>query len=399
MRTKPRVLDTLLGRHRTRAVFAGAGLLLLAVFFLQRVALRPGAAAPRSPAPAAIAVETALAKRADVPIYLEGLGTVQAFYTVKITPRVDGRLERIGFAEGQVVKKGAFLAQIDPRPFQAVLEQAVATRDKDAEQLANAARDLARYQSLAPRDLVSRQTLDTQRAQVGQLKAQLEADRAAIDAARTELGYTTITSPIDGRAGIRLVDPGNVVHASDTTGIVVITRMQPISIVFTLPEDDLLAINDALAAGPVPAVALPREGGSDLDRGRVTVVDNEIDPATGTMRIKATFPNAHEHLWPGQFVKVRTLVKVERNALTIPAAALQRGPEGEFVYVVRPDSTVAAQPVTTGLESGASVVVASGLQAGARLVTSNQFRLQPGARVQVLRAARGAPGHAGRASP
>jgi multidrug efflux system membrane fusion protein len=387
-------------RPAVRAVLGGAALVLCAAFFLQRLAARPGEAASPQRAPAEIAVETALASRADVPVYLEGLGTVQAYYTVKVTPRVDGQLERVGFVEGQKVKKGAFLAQIDPRPFKAALAQAVAARDKDAAQLANAKRDLARYEDLAPQNLVSRQTLDAQRAQVGQLEAQLESDRAAIDAARTQLDYTTITSPIAGRTGMRQVDPGNVVHAALTTGIVVVTQMQPISAVFTLPQDHLLAVRDALAAGRVPAIALARAGGRELDRGSVAVVDNEIDAASGTMRLKATFPNAHERLWPGEFVKVRTLVGIRHRALTIPAAALQRGPDGEFAYVVRPDSTVAAQPVRTGLESGASVVVESGLQEGARVVTSNQFRLQPGARVRVLAAsaARRAPAGARDAS-
>jgi len=380
----------LLARHRIRAVFVGIALLLGAIVVLQRFAARPDAAAAEAPA-AAIPVETALATRADVPVELEGLGTVQGFNTVKIKPRVDGELEKIGFVEGETVKKGAFLAQIDPRPFQAALEQAIAARDKDAEQLANAERDLARYQSLAPQDLVSRQTFDAQRAQVGELKAQLGADRAAIDAARTQLGYTTIVSPIAGRTGIRQVDAGNVVHASDAAGIVVITQMQPIAVVFTLPENDLLAVNQALAAGAVHVVALERDGTSELDRGTITVVDNEIDQTTGTIRIKATFANQHQRLWAGEFVKVRARLGTDSHALTIPAAALQRGPEGEFAYVVRPDSTVTVQPITAGLESGAVVIIASGLQDGERVVTSNQFRLQPGARVRLVEHA-AAPG-------
>jgi len=383
MANQPNAVTALFGRHRTRTVFIGIALLLGAIVVLQRFAARPDAAAAEAK-PAGIPVESALATRADVPVELEGLGTVQGFNTVKITPRVDGQLERIGFVEGQVVKKGAFLAQIDARPFQAALEQATAARDKDAEQLANAERDLARYQALAPQDLVSRQTFDAQRAQVGQLKAQLEADRAAIDAARTQVGYTTIVSPIAGRTGIRQVDAGNVVHASDTAGIVVITQMQPIAVIFTLPENDLLAVNEALAAGPVQVVALARDGASELDRGTVAVVDNEIDQTSGTIRIKATFANLHQRLWAGEFVKVRARLGTDSHALTIPAAALQRGPEGEFVYVVRPDSTVAAQPITAGLESGAVVIVAGGLQDGERVVTSNQFRLQPGALVRLV---------------
>jgi len=374
------------GRRRTRAAFIVAGL-LCAIVLWQRFALQPSSAAEAARPTTAIPVETALAKRADLPVELEGLGTVQAFYTVKITPRVDGELQRVRFVEGQVVKRGALLAQIDPRPYRAVLQQAIASRDKDANQLANAARDLARYEGLAPKNLVSRQTLDTQRALVGQLKAQLEGDRAAIDAARTQLSYTTINSPIDGRTGLRLVDPGNVVHASDATGIVIVTQMQPISVIFTFPEDDLVAVSRALAAGPVRAVALTRGGAKELDRGTISVIDNEIDPTTGTMRLKATFPNLDNRLWPGEFVKVRAQLGTDRHVLTIPAAAIQRGPEGEFAYVVGPDATVKAQQVTTGLESGASVVVEKGLRDGARVVTSNQFRLQPGARVRVLEAA------------
>jgi len=394
MQGEPRITQSPFGRHGTRAVFVGAAVLLCAIFLGYKLVLRPSAAAARPQPPAAVPVETALAKRADVPVDVEGLGTVQAFYTVKITPRVDGELLKVGFVEGQVVKKGALLAQIDPRPYRAALEQATAARDKDADQLDNASRDLERYETLAPQDLVSRQTLDTQRAQVAQLKAQLEGDRAAIDAARTQLDYTTITSPIAGRTGIRTVDPGNVVHASDATGIVIVTQMQPISVVFTLPEDDLIEVNRALGAGPVQVVALPRGGATELGRGTISVVDNEIDPATGTMRLKATFPNPHGELWPGQFVTVRMRLGTERQALTVPAAAIQRGSEGEFAYVVGPDSTVAAQPVTTGLESGPSVVVEKGLQDGARVVTSNQFRLQPGARIQVLEPAAPAGGAA-----
>ena len=376
----------LIRMSRTRAVMIGTALLLGAAFYWQRLTPAPSAAAGPAQTPPAIPVETALTKRADVPVYLEGLGTVQAFYTVKVTPRVDGQLQKIGFVEGQTVQKGAFLAQIDPRPYRAALEQAMAAKDKDAAQLVNAERDLARYKLLAPHDLVSRQTLDTQRALVAQIKAQLEGDQAAIDSARTQLDYTTITAPIRGRTGIRQIDPGNVVHASDTTGIVVITQMQPISVIFALPEDDLSAVSTAMAKAPVTVVALPRDGETELDRGTIALIDNQIDQATGTIRLKATFPNPHDRLWPGEFVSMRTLLKTERNALTIPSAAVERGPDGVFTYVVRPDSTVAEQAIMLGEESGTSVVVKSGLRDGARVVTSNQYRLQPDARVRVVAA-------------
>ena len=396
MANVPKASLPLIRVRRPRVVLIGAALLLCAAFDWERRMVAPSAAASPPKTQSAIPVETALAKRADVPVYLEGLGTVQAFYTVKVTPRVDGQLQKIGFVEGQIVRKGAFLAQIDPRPYRATLEQAIAVKDKDTEQLLNAERDLDRYKILAPQDLVSRQTLDTQRALVAQTKAQLEADRAAIDSARTQLDYTTITSPIRGRTGIRQVDPGNVVHASDTTGIVVITQLQPISVIFALPEDDLASVSAAMAKGAVSVVALPRDGQTQLDRGTIALIDNQIDQTTGTIRLKATFPNPHETLWPGEFVNMRALLETERNALTIPSEAVQRGPDGVFTYVVRPDSTVAQQPITLGEESGTSVVVKSGLPDGARVVTSNQYRLQPDAHVRVVAAAAQASPAAGR---
>jgi multidrug efflux system membrane fusion protein len=338
------------------------------------------AAVPKTPS--AIRVDVAAAKRADVPLYAQGLGTVQAYYTVTITPRVDGQIVKIGFAEGRSVKKGALIAQIDPRPYQAALEQARGTQDKDLALLENAQRDLKRYEMLAPQDLASKQTVDTQRALVAQLNAQLKTDQAAVDSARTQLDYTTITSPIDGRTGIRLVDPGNNVHAADTTGIVVVTQVQPISVIFTLPEEQLSAVTDALTHGPVAVSALSRDGGTELDRGILELVDNQIDPTTGTVRLKATFPNAHNTLWPGEFVNARALLKTRRDQIVIPGSAVQRGPDGLFAYVVRPDSTVEARPLKISDDSGEIVAVDDGLKEGEQVVTSNQYRLQPDAKVR-----------------
>lgn len=372
---------------RTRVVMAVAALVVCAVLYGWHHAATRNAAA-ESGAGTAIPVETALAARANVPVYLQGLGAVQAFYTVKITPRVDGQLQTVGFVEGQRVAKNDVLAQIDPRLYQASLEQALAARAKDASQLANAERDLKRYQTLAPQNLTSQQTLNAQQALVAQDNAQIKADQAAIDSARTELSYTTIRSPIRGVTGIRMVDPGNIVHATDTAPIVVITQVQPISVIFSLPEDELDEVHGAMAKGPVSVVALPRDasagGKAVLDRGRIDLIDNQIDQATGTISLKATFPNPHETLWPGEFVNARTLLKTEHDVLTIPSAALQHGPDGAFTYVVQPDHTVKVQAIGVGGESGDSVVVTSGLQAGARVVTSNQFRLQPGALVQTI---------------
>ncbi len=345
------------------------------------LARKPAAAAGK-PAGRPVAVDTAGVTQSDVPIYLQGLGTVQAFYTVTVTARVDGELEKIGFTEGQTVHKGDLLAEIDPRPNQAALAQALATKAKDAAQLANARRDFERYTVLQPQDLASKQTVDTQRAMVDQLTAQLAIDEAQIANARTQLDYTRITSPIDGRTGIRLIDPGNIVHAADTTGIVVVTQVQPIAVIFTLPEENLGMVGAALSAGPVQVSVVPRDGGGELDEGALTLIDNQIDPATGTAKFKAIFKNAHDTLWPGQFVNTRVLVRVDKNALTIPSTAVQLGAHGPFTYVVKDDSTVEARPLTLGQESNGVTIVTRGLEVTDRVVTSNQYRLQAGARVQ-----------------
>ena len=370
-------------KHAWIGVLALAALALLAWRTLVHV---PADAATRS-APPTIAVDTAAVTHADVPIYLTGLGTVQAFYTVTVTARVDGELQKIAFTEGQTVHKGDLLAQIDPRPNQAAYDQAVATKAKDAAQLTNAKRDLERYTILQPQDLASKQTVDTQRATVDQLSAQIQVDQALIDNARTQLDYTRITSPIDGRTGIRLVDPGNIVHAAATTGIVVVTQVQPICVIFTLPEENLAAVNAALAAGPVSVTTVTRDGGRALDEGTLSLVDNEIDQTTGTAKLKATFGNAHNALWPGQYVDARVLVRMERNVLALPTTAVQLGPNGPFTYVVKPDSTVEVRQLTIGDESGGLTVVKTGLALNERVVTSNQYRLQAGVHVRVTAAA------------
>jgi membrane fusion protein, multidrug efflux system len=366
------------GKRGLLGVLALAGLLL----FGWRTLLHKSADAAARKAPPAIAVETAVVTHADVPIYLSGLGTVQAYYTVTVTARVDGELQKIAFTEGQTVHKGDLLAQIDPRPNQAAYDQALAAKARDAAQLANAKRDLERYMVLQPQDLASKQTVDTQRAMVDQLSAQLQADQAAIDNAHTQLEYTRITSPIEGRTGIRLVDPGNIVHAAATTGIVVVTQVQPISVVFTLPEEDLPAVSAALALGPVTVTTLSRDGSTELDQGTLALIDNEIDQATGTARLKATFSNSRNTLWPGQYVNARVLVRTARQALTLPTTAVQLGPNGPFTYVVKADSTVEVRPLKIGDESGGMTVINNGVALNERVVTSNQYRLQPGARVK-----------------
>ena len=358
---------------------------------------RSNAAGPPHNGGGAIAVDVANVKRADVPVYLDGLGTIQAFNTVTVTARVDGELQKIAFEEGRMVNKGELLAQIDPRPFQAALELAMAQKAKDEAQLQSAKADLERYLTLAPEHLASKQILDAQRASVAGLEAQIKGDQANIDNAHTQLQYTSITSPIQGRTGIRRVDVGNNVRATDTTGIVVVTQLQPISLIFTLPEDSLSVIGSAMSAGKVTVEAMSRDGSKELDRGTVTLVDNQIDQNTGTIRLKAVFPNPDNKLWPGQYIDARVLVRTDKGALTIPSTAVQRGPDGVFTYVVKADSTVEMRPLQVGEESGAVMVVQDGISEGEKVVTSNQYRLQPGAHVKVGHEA--APQLVGRAQP
>jgi|HubBroStandDraft_1064217.scaffolds.fasta_scaffold00471_26 membrane fusion protein, multidrug efflux system len=358
-----------------RFILGAAGVLvLLLAWHWIAAALRPKVVEK----PPTVAVDLAPVRRADVPVYLEGLGTVQAFYTVTVTARVDGQINKVAFKEGQDVKRGDLLVQIDPRPYQAALGVAVATRDKDKAQLANAHLDMDRYAALAPEDLASKQTVDTQRALIAQLAAQVKADEAAIDNARTQLDYATITSPIDGRTGIRLVDPGNIVHATATTGMVVVTQLEPIAVIASLPEEDFLELQSALQRGAVTATALSRDDKEALDTGHVELIDNQIDQTTGTIRVKAILPNTKRLLWPGEFVNLRLLTQTRQQVLTIPASALERGPEGTFTYVVQPNSTVAMAPLTTLEQTGDIVVVAKGLTEGQQVVASNQYRLQPG---------------------
>jgi multidrug efflux system membrane fusion protein len=343
----------------------------------------PAAAQVPVPAPAAIPVQAATASKADVPIYETGLGNVQAFNTVTVKVRVDGELQKVDFTEGQMVKAGDLLAQIDPRPFQAALDQAIAKEAQDQAQLGNARLNLQRDENLVTRQFATQQTVDNEKASVAQLEATIKGDEAAIESARVQLGYTTITAPISGHTGIRLIDQGNIVHATDTTGIVVVTQLQPISVIFTLPEDDLPAIADAQARGPISTAALSRDDKSVLDQGTLAVVDNQMDQTTGTLRLKATFPNPHNRLWPGQFVNIRVLLRTDRDVLTVPSGAIQHSASGLYVYRVRPGDTVAVQPVEVGPYGDHVAVVTAGLEAGDRVVTAGQYRLQAGARVAI----------------
>lgn len=367
--------------RRTRVIVATLATATLAAAWYWTAT---SSAQPRPSPPATVVpVETAVATRTDLPVYLDALGTVKAFNTATITSRIDGQLDKLNFNEGQDVRAGDALAQIDPRPYQSQLAQAEAKKAQDEAQLANAQRDVQRYLMLAPEDYASKQTLDATRSLVAQLSAQIKADHAAIDGAKTQLAYTSITAPFSGRTGIRMVDEGNIVRASDTSGIVVITQLQPISVIFTLPQDDLLDVSSAMTAGPVLATALSSDGKTELDRGTLTLIDNVIDTSTGTVRLKATFPNQDRKLWPGQFVNIRLLMRTLPHVLTVPSDAISRGPNGAFTYVVKNDTTVEMRPVDVDRDTDGITQIANGLKEGERVVTTGQYRLQQDAHVQV----------------
>jgi multidrug efflux system membrane fusion protein len=318
----------------------------------------------------------------DIPLYVNGVGTVQAYNTVNVLARVDGQLESVDFREGQDVKAGDKLAQIDARPFQAALDAALGTLAKDQATLANARRDLARYQDTASKGYSSRQQLDTQAALVESTNAQIQADQAAVENARVQLGYTTITSPIDGRTGIRHIDKGNIVHAADTTGLVVITQLQPISVIFTLPQDALPRVTAAEQSGqPLAVAAFARDGVTELGQGVLELVDNQIDQTTGTIRLKARFANPTRSLWPGEFVNARLQVGTVHDGLVVDSRVVQRGPKGVFAYVIKPDNSVEMRTIEPGQDYAGQTIVTKGLAANERVVVDGQMRLQAGSKV------------------
>ncbi len=321
------------------------------------------------------------ARAADVPVYLDGVGTARALNTVTVRPQVDGKLINVSFTEGQDVTKGFVLAKIDPTIYQAQYDQAVAAKAKNEAQLANARLDLERYTRLAATNAINKQQLDTQRALVNQLEAQIKADQAAIDNARAVLSYTDITAPIAGRTGIRLVNEGNLVRAQDALGLVVLTQVRPIAVFFSLPQQDLPELTRGLSESPLPIDAFGADRKSPLDRGKVLVIDNQVDQTTGTVKLKAEFPNSNLQLWPGQFVNVRVLIDTLRQVVVVPTAAIQRGPQGTFVYVVRDDSTVTVRRVTLTQQDDVQAVVRSGLEVGERVVTTGFARLAEGTQV------------------
>ncbi len=373
---------------RRRGKAAGAG--LFAVLCAAVAGLTPGGPvraqqppAAGAPASQGVPVQAVAVRKADVPVLLRNIGSVQAYQSVLVRARVDGTLERIFFTEGQDVKVGDSLALIDPRPYAAVLAQAKAKRAADESQLGNAQRDLTRYSNLASRDFASRQQVDTQSASVAQFTANLQGDDATIATAQLNLNFCNITSPIEGRVGLRMVDIGNLIHASDATGIVTITQVHPISVIFTLPQDTLPQIRAAMARSKLPVQAYTSDDKTLLSQGELLTTDNTIDQTTGTIRLKAVFANTDDKLWPGQFVNARLQVDTLKDALVVPSATIQRGPDGVFVYVVKPDQTVAVQAVGIRQDDGQIAVIDKGLDNGASVVLSGQSRLQAGVKVAV----------------
>jgi multidrug efflux system membrane fusion protein len=330
----------------------------------------------------AVPVLAALAATTDVPVTTDAVGTIQALNTATVRAQVEGRLLEVVFREGQDVKAGDILARIDPRTYQAAYDQAVAKLAQNQALLANARIDLERYVRLAATNSGSKQQADTQRATVAQLEAQLKMDQAQIDTARTQLDYTTIRAPISGRTGIRLVDAGNIIRGGDANGIVVITQVTPVSLLFSMPQQQLQALRAAMQKGSVSVQALEADNRTIIETGSIDVIDNQVDPTTGTVKVKAQFANADLRLWPGQFVNVRVFVSTIAGATTIPAAAVQRGPTGPFVYVVDTNKAVQTN-VTLGLQNENIAVVTGGVTSGTRVVTSGFGRLSDGAEVSV----------------
>ncbi len=345
-----------------------------------------GAAAAQTPQAPPVTIATA--DRQDVKVFASGIGTVQAYRSVLVRARVDGTLNKIAFREGQDVKPGDLLAEIDPRPYAATLAQARAKRAADAALLENAKVDLRRYATLARSNFASRQQLDTQQATVDQDSANIQADDASIDSAALNVSFCEIQSPIEGVVGLRQVDIGNLIHATDTTGIVTITQIHPISLIFTLPQEQLPAVQDAMKAGAPEVLASTSDGGRQLAEGKLLTPSNSIDTTTGTISLKAEFPNVDRRLWPGQFVAARIQLGVEKNAVVVPQSAVQHGPDGLYVYVVKPGNKAARVDVKLGYQGENHAVVIDGLSGGEDVIVAGQVRVQDGEAVEPKREAK-----------
>jgi multidrug efflux system membrane fusion protein len=320
----------------------------------------------------------------DVPIYLRGVGTVIAYNNVIVRSQITGQLIKISFTQGQTVHKGDLLAEIDPRPYQAQLDQAIANRDRDQAQLKNAQANLQRYVPLATKGYATQQLLDTQNAQVAQLQAVVKSDEAVIEQAQTNLSYTRLTSPIDGVTGIRQIDEGNIIHPTDPNGLVDVTQIQPISLLFSLPQTEFVEIQQQMAKGPLTVLAYSQDDKTKLDQGKLDLIDNQIVQTTGTIRLRASFPNAKRMLWPGELINARLQLDTRPNGLTIAASAIQQGQNGSYVWVISADGSVQQHPVTVGQISDGQALINSGLSGGDNVVIAGQYRLQAGLHVREL---------------
>lgn len=387
-----------------RLVITALGIAAIAAiaFFVHRRTRSEQAGAAQRQAQAMnrpVPVVEATVLRKDVPVFLDGIGSVIAYYTVTVRSLVDGRLDRVLFREGQAVHKGDPLALIDERPFVNQLHQAEGALARDAAQLKGARLNLDRYRSLAAKKLIAEQQADDQAALVGQLEGAVTVDRAAIEAARLNIDYANIRSPIEGVTGVRIVDPGNLVHAADPNGLVVLTQLDPIAVIFSLPQDDLARVVQAFGQTALPVEAWSRDGAQKLGEGKLSVVDNQINAATATLRLKAVFQNPRHLLWPNQFVKARLLLATRKGALVVPSTVPQRGPEGTFAYVVQPDDTVQPRPIEVELNAGDVSVIARGLAEGDRVVADGQSQLRPGSKVAPRTPGQGRPQREGAAAP
>lgn len=372
---------------RTRATIIAVVLVtasaILGAFFMQRGELHAARAA--AAAPPEIPVVAGVVMSHDVPLYLQGVGTVIAYNTVVVRSQIQGQITRVPFSEGKNVSAGDLLAEIDPRPYRAQLDQVTATRDRDQAQLVNARADLDRYNTLFAKGWATQQLVQTQKAQVAQLQSAVKADEALIEAARIQLDYTRLTSPISGVTGVRQVDLGNIIHPTDPNGLVVVTQLQPISVIFSLPEASLPEIQQRIVeAQSLAVIAYSQNNQIKLDEGKLNLIDNEIAQNTGTIRLKAEFPNAAHRLWPGELINVRLLLDTRHNGLTVPAPAVQQGPEGPYVYVINADHVVEPRSVKVAQVSSGQALIDAGLVANEQVVVDGQYKLQPGAHVTVL---------------
>jgi multidrug efflux system membrane fusion protein len=363
----------------TAVIAAGGGL-----YFMHAQALQKVAAAPAPPPP--VSVVAGVVAQHDVPIYLSGVGTVIAYNTDVVRAQIQGQINSINFTEGQTVHAGDLLAQIDPRPYQALIDQYTGNLERDQAQLINAQANLARYTTLGEKGWATPQLLETQKAQVGQLQAALKADQALIDAAKVQLSFTRLTSPIDGVAGIRQIDVGNIISPSSTNGLVVVTQINPISLIFTLPETVLPQIQQQQekTKAPLAVLAYSQDATVLLDQGVLGLVNNEILQTTGSIQLKANFPNTAHKLWPGELVNARLLVDTRRNGLTVAASAVQQGPSGAYIYVIKPDNTVENRTVKVAQISEGQALIDSGVKANEQVVVDGQYKLEPGTRVTML---------------